>query len=287
MVTEVGFDGLTRRYQRDVGGRVAELTMPTGQRTRYTYDRISRVSEVVYEDGSSESYRYRADGMLLEATNATVAVHFERDLAGRVLQERQGEYTVTSEYDTMGNRTSLSSSLGAEVCYSHDTSGSVEQMKAGRWQAQFERDAQGLELQRTLSGGVRTSWKRDALGRPVEQHIRARVGQPERVRHYGWQTDDRLTQIEDSQHGLTRFEHDAVGNLAAATFGDGTRELRLPDAVGNLFTTDQRQDRRYGAAGQLLDAKGTRYGYDAAGEQILSRALNAWGVPPILLLLKL
>ena len=48
-------------------------------------------------------------------------------------------------------------------------------------------------------------------------------------------------------------------NLAATTYGDGTRELRLPDAVGNLFTRADQKDRRYGPAGQLLEAKGTRY----------------------------
>lgn len=56
-----------------------------------------------------------------------------------------------------------------------------------------------------------------------------------------------------------------MGNLAATTFGDGTRQLRLPDAVGNLFTTAERRDRRYGPAGQLLEAKGTRYAYNALG----------------------
>jgi RHS repeat-associated protein len=56
-----------------------------------------------------------------------------------------------------------------------------------------------------------------------------------------------------------------VGNLAATTFADGTRELRLPDAVGNLFRTADRQDQRYGPAGQLLEANGTRYAYDALG----------------------
>jgi YD repeat-containing protein len=35
--------------------------------------------------------------------------------------------------------------------------------------------------------------------------------------------------------------------------------------VGNLFRTTDRQARRYGPAGQLLEANGTRDEYDAAG----------------------
>ena len=276
VVTEVGFDGLTRRYQRDVGGRVQELTLPTSQRTRYSYDRAGRVTEVVYGDGSTETYRYGPDGALLEAVNDTVAVEFERDKLGAIIKEQQNNNSVSSEYDALGNRTALTSSLGAHITYRHDARGIVEQMTSGSWQALFERDAQGLEMQRRFSGGIQTRWKRDTLGRPVEQRIAVGVGrQAERVRNYGWQEGDRLKHIQDSLHGSTQFEHDDLGNLAAALFGDGTREFRLPDAVGNLFTTKARQDRQYGPAGQLLEARGTKYEYDAAGN--LSKKVTKQG----------
>lgn len=52
----------------------------------------------------------------------------------------------------------------------------------------------------------------------------------------------------------SRVRAAAVRNLAATTFGDGTRQLRLPNAVGNLFTSADRKDRRYGPAGQLLES---------------------------------
>ena len=35
--------------------------------------------------------------------------------------------------------------------------------------------------------------------------------------------------------------------------------------MGNLFARADRKDRYYGPAGQLLDAAGTRYAYDALG----------------------
>lgn len=266
VVTETGFDGLTRRYGRDVCGQVAELTLPDGRRTRYGYDLMGRVAEVVYADGATQTYRYREDGALLEAANETVAVTFERDGLGNVLTEIQGAHTVTSEYDARGLRMGLTSSLGANVHYTRDARGAVAQVKAGTWQALFTRDAQGLEIHRQYSGGVQARWKRDQLGRPTEQRITPGNSRcAERVRAYAWQEDERLTQVADSLHGLTRFEHDAVGNLAATVFGDGSKQLRLPDAVGNLFQTADRGDRRYGPAGQLLEATGVRYLYDAVG----------------------
>ncbi|MBO2013010.1 DUF6531 domain-containing protein [Hymenobacter negativus] len=279
VITEAGFDGLTRRYQRDVSGRVVELELPSGQRTRYGYDPAGRVTEVQYGDGSTEAYTYRADGAMLSAANNTVAVTFARNVAGQVLEERLGKHSVSSVYDTQGNRTTLTSSLGADVHFSRNGQGEVTQMKAGVWQALFERDAQGLELHRTLSGGVHARWQRDTLGRPIEQRISIGLGQvAKRIRHYDWQAGGRISQIQDSQNGLTRFEHDALGNLAATTFSDETRELRVPDAVGNLFTTSDRRDRRYGPAGQLLEAHGTRYEYDTAGNLIrkISRNGQLW-----------
>jgi RHS repeat-associated protein len=275
VLSETGFDGLTRIYQRDIGGRIAELTLPNGHRTRYTYDRASRVSEVTYADGRAESYRYREDGALLEATNDVLAVSFKRDLMGLVLQETQGEHLITSRYDESGNRLEISSSLGAHISTLRNDYGAVEHMKSNNWQVLFERDAQGLELQRTLSGGIRTYWKRDQLGRATEQHIRSSFTGPERVRTYIWEGYRQLTHIQDNQHGLIRFEHDTLGNLTATHYPDGRNEFRSPDAVGNLFNTPTQQDRRYGLAGQLLISNGTRYFYDELGN--LSRKVTPQG----------
>ena len=41
--------------------------------------------------------------------------------------------------------------------------------------------------------------------------------------------------------------------------------LRMPDAVGNLFKTVEKNDRKYGPAGQLLKSGSTKYEYDAEG----------------------
>lgn len=58
----------------------------------------------------------------------------------------------------------------------------------------------------------------------------------------------------------------------ATHYPDCTQELRLPDAVGNPFQTPERQDRRYGPGGQLKEANGTRYRYDALGQLIRKQA---------------
>jgi RHS repeat-associated protein len=102
----------------------------------------------------------------------------------------------------------------------------------------------------------------------VQHEIRVR-GVNHQTRRYTWENNDRLRAIVDSLSGPVHYTHDALGNLAAATYQDGRVDLRLPDAVGNLFKTADQSDRKYGPAGQLLEAHGprgtTHYAYDAEG----------------------
>jgi len=266
VVEVVGFDGLTRRYEHDAAGRVRQVRRPAGRTSAYAYDAAGRVAEVVHNDTERTCYRYDPAGALIEATTEGSTVVFKRDARGRVLTETQNEHTVTSAYDVLGQRVGLTSSLGANVSLERDALGQVSQTRAGSWQSVVGRDAEGLEVQRQLSGGVRTAWQYDALGRPLSQRLTVgAAGRIARQRRYQWQGADQLLAIEDSEYGTSQFRYDTVGNLAGATFADGVLELRQPDAVGNLFRTAAHTDRQYGKGGQLRDAGGTRYRYDEEG----------------------
>ena len=85
------------------------------------------------------------------------------------------------------------------------------------------------------------------------------------ARTYSWETNSRLKSIDDSRTGKMDFGHDALGNLSWAAKDDLPPVLRMPDAVGNLFKTVEKNDRKYGPAGQLLQSGSTRYEYDAEG----------------------
>lgn len=191
VVGEHGFDGLTRRYTRDAAGRVIEIARPAARRTCYRYDTAGRLAEVRHNDEAPSSYVYRPDGALLEASTDAAKVQFERDALGRVTRETQDGVSVESSYDVLGQRAGLHSSLGAALLLERDRLGSVTQMQAGDWFSRIERDVRGLELHRTLSGGVQTGWQRDALGRPISQRVAVgggALGGPAagRQRRYEW-----------------------------------------------------------------------------------------------------
>ncbi len=287
---EFGFDGLRRQYQRDPAGRVQQVQRPGSLVTTYEYDGADRVVGVAHSDGEGkrlgeEKYAYRKDGELVKAGNGTCVVELERDVLGRVVHEKVGDDTVSSEYGPLGLRTRMRTSRGHVLDIERNVVGDVLALRAGggpavapgsdvakdappAWEARFTRDQLGLELERHLPGGVRSVWKRDKLGRPLTHEIWSGAKQV-RALSYTWEPNDRLKKIVDALHGPVTFAHDGLGNLTAAVDAQGKLDLRMPDAVGNLFRTNDRGDRRYGPAGQLLESSSragiTRYTYDPEG----------------------
>ncbi len=287
---EIAFDGVARTYARDLAGNVVRLDRGSGLGTEYAYDPLGRVVSAKHSDRSAEWYAYRPDGALREAGNGTVVAKLERDALGRVVKDTQGMDWVESVFDARGLRARIASSKGATVVIERSAVGDVLALRADdgsaalpakaragdgerlpTFEAKFVRDSVGLEIERTLPGGIRGRWERDSTGRPVRHEVfRGDTWKAEW--RYTWDVNDRLRSVLDATRGPVRFQHDTMGNLAAAVYEDGTVDLRMPDAVGNLFRSEKRDDRVYGPSGQLLESRGpegvTRYRYDGDGNLV-------------------
>jgi RHS repeat-associated protein len=277
---ESGFDEVKRFYKRDAAGQVISVLRATGIETFYEYDMAGRVILVHHSTGEKEIYAYREDGLLMATENLQHTVTFVRDLLGRVSTEISDGIEVHATYDMLGRRIAVRSSLGANLRFDRNDMGDVLNIASGGeapWEVQMRRDAMGMEMERTMPGGVQSRWKRDRLGRPIAHQISAK-GNTKMERRYVWEVNNRLRQISDEASGTTNFTHDAMGNLVEAQYNDGTSEFRVPDALGNLFRTRSRSDRKYGPAGQLLEANGAHYQYDGEGNLIEKTESNgkAW-----------
>ena len=305
---EIGFDGLTRRYVRDAAGQVVQVLRPGpvrrsggttgGRSTAYSYDGAGRITGVRYSDEQAggavltQTYAYDGMGALLEARTGHSRVVFERDALGRVVREVQDGHWVGSAYNALGQRTHLTSSLGADLRLTHDSLGQLTQMQArgpqagqasgADWLAQFSYDRRGLEVQRRLGSHSQVSWEYDPLGRPTEQRIsQGRTGAATtRQRRYGWRGADQLGQIDDSLLGTTAYQYNTLGYLTGARYGDGGQDIRQADAVGNLFRSARASDRHYGSGGRLeVGSEGSRYRYDGEGnliEKVLPNRGGSW-----------
>ncbi|HLL05053.1 MAG TPA: DUF6531 domain-containing protein [Myxococcaceae bacterium] len=275
VIEETGFDGRTCSYERNEIGQVKKVQRPSGRNSQLTYDAVGRVLTVKHSDGSATEFTYRADGALVSAKNESSVVLLERDTQGRVLREVQGDYAVSSIFDSHGDRTLKETSLGWRMAVLHDALGKVASIHAGG-RAQYasrpvlniERDTLGLEVAREVPGGIRVEWQRDVIGRPVSRrtlHYSVdRQAHQLNARTYEWRSEDQIAAISDTLQGSTRFVHDARGRLIAQQTSLRTLH-RAMDAVGNIFRTSDRTDRAYKSGGRLEEADGTRYIHDEDG----------------------
>lgn len=270
LIRETGFDGLVREFERDLAGRVQRIRRPADRFTDCQYDKSGRLISVNHSDGSYANYAYSDDGALLEADNGSVRIRRELDPLGRIVKEWQNEHWVSFTYDALGQLQGYQSSLGAQQSFTRNNRGDILSIQSSDqlFSATFERDLQGLELRKSLPGGVTTRWKRDRLGRPIELSLEEN-GDETALLKYQWGFRDTLLRKVGAE-GSIQYQYDALDRLNGATYADGSEELRLADRVGNLFTDRAGKGRRYSAAGALLEdrqasGKTTRYRYDEEG----------------------
>ena len=270
VIREWGFDGVCREYERDGAGRVKKVIRPENRWTAYEYDGAGRVVREEHHDGSVAAYGYNKDGSLTGAFNEDGAITIQYDAFGRVIREAQDAYEVTRGYNETGYCNFIGSSLGAAITLEHSDAGFVKNMQAGAWQAQWERNGSGLELQRALSGGVTVQTRRDKLGRVLHRSVSTHKAEQSRTR-YEWGASSQLRRIVNELAGTqAQFAYDEFDNLVNATYtqtGESavTTVYRVPDKLGNLFATPARKDRVYGKGGRLLECPDHYYHYDGEG----------------------
>ncbi len=273
LISESGFDGLIRQFVKDPAGRTVRINRPDQRHSLFKYDALDRVTQVHHSDGSRKTFEYRADGEMLKAANDSMVLRWELDVLGRIEREHQDEFWISSEYDYLGYRTRVQSSLGLDQKINRNARGDVLRVSTSEnnFEAIFKRNEQGLEINRSLPGGIESRWNRDKLGRPILHEIR-QDSKIQSNKTYVWGFNNRLHKLIDSLQRETVFQHDELGAIISARYSDNSFDLRMPDAVGNLFRTIPQKDREYGPAGQLLAVhsnKGiTRYAYDAEGNLI-------------------
>ncbi|MEO7329300.1 MAG: RHS repeat-associated core domain-containing protein [Minicystis sp.] len=298
VIKEQGFDGRALELWYDKAGRCIEMVNGQTRRTKMERNALGRVVKQVVPrspvlgdplpKGHAHEYAYDALGRLVRAKNEAAEVLFARDALGRVVEERVNGHVVESRYDGAGNRVGRRTSLGHEASYDFDGNGALLGVTVGvdprwmdfspaslaaggavrePWQARFRRNAIGAEVERSLPGEVVARWERDSVGRPAVHRVFRDEAQVAAT-GYRWRSYEQIVALIDTQRGMTRFEHDARSYLVAAVRPDGSVEHRAPDAVGNVYRSPERGDRRYGKGGRLEEAGGVRYAHDRDGQLV-------------------
>ncbi|MGE7911738.1 hypothetical protein [Lysinibacillus xylanilyticus] len=206
IIKEVGFDELTRTYERSLAGLVQKIQRPGDRWTAYQHDGLGNVIRADYYDNTWETFGYDKNGSLIETENEHVAVKLELDPTGQVIKEWQNDHWISSSYDELGNRSQITSSLGAKIDVARNEMGDVSQITASRseqslWTASMQYNKLGQEIERILPGDVISKWQYDVTGRPTHHRI-SNQNRDTRRRAYNWDVNHRLRSMMNELTGV-------------------------------------------------------------------------------------
>lgn len=254
LVEEQGFDGRTRRYQYDRAGHLlASLEVdprpntPAHQqvlaRTQYKRNAFGQVLQATAIDHtaqgqahsgttqSTSSFEYDALGRLVKASNAHSHIGFAYNDDGQLVQEEQGDLTLTHTYNALGQRTQTTLRQGEgeytqceTITYHWDeTLSGTAQLQGMAYNGQqllgLQHNALGLETARTHGAHLRTESQYDPQGRLLAQRTLKTGGSntPSAVtlseRRYNYDTLGRIGQIDDLLRGTTQYHYDPLSRL--------------------------------------------------------------------------
>ncbi|WP_419789266.1 RHS repeat-associated core domain-containing protein [Pseudomonas koreensis] len=195
--------GATRAFSYNPYGRVTAERDELGRITRYEYaDNLHLVSRRINPDGSQLRYRYDNSQLNLTEIENERGECYQLDYYsnGLIQQETGFDGRRTAyEYDLNGQ-------LLKKIEFGDDGSELV---------SEYQRDASGRLLVKTLPDGEEIHYSYDALGRLVN------VDDGHWPLAYEYDVQDRLV-TEHQGWGTTRYEYDSVGQLSHCRLPDGS-----------------------------------------------------------------
>lgn len=275
LVSVVDASGAKTEYSYDERGNLTSVTSPAGGKTVYSYDILDRMTVVEQPLTAALSYTYDAVGQLTVLT--------------------QGEKTITTGYDAVGNTVSVTNPLGDVQSYIYDKDNRLVSAKdylGNITKAKYDgagnvvsiTDALGNKVSYNYDGDGNNTKITDALGNATEYRY-DKVGNLTGVKsasgHVTEYTYDALgnplkkTAADGSE---TEYTYDLHGNMTAVTSPDGTVEQFIYDVSSRLVEATKPDGRTieydYDSLNNLLsktysdDSESVSYGYDTYGNRI-------------------
>jgi RHS repeat-associated protein len=266
---EVGFDGLTRKYDYDPAGQLMTRTDPAGRITRFIHNLRGQVLERHRPDGTVINFSYDIAGRLIEADAPGSELVFKYDALGRIIWESQNGQVIEHEYDALGRRIRRRSPSGQAVEFTYDADSRLSRLQTPRGSIAFEYDRAGQLTKQRLPGELEESFYYDRCGRLIEQSLR----KPTHTlvhRGYKYDGEGNLIELRDSNNGVSSFAYDPVERLREVLQPERKVEQFVYDSTGNLLRRGERTF-RYGPPDRLIQTDDATLVYDAVGNLIEKR----------------
>ncbi|MEH2294032.1 RHS repeat-associated core domain-containing protein [Nostoc sp.] len=259
-----------KTYTYDAAGNTITETDPLGHTTEFFYDKLDRLIQTYFDDGSNAFTTY-------DALGRTVG---ETDSSGK---------TTKFEYDSRGRLTAVVDALKQRTEYSYDLTGNkIQVLDANNHITQYEYDALDRRTTTILPMGQRSSTSYDSVGNVASttdfngniityeydalnqiaakrfsdttaiEYTYTPTGQVKAIQdqqgiaNYKYDVRDRLVERDDPDGQFIRYTYDPTSNRTAVITSTGT----------TTYTYD-----KYNELATVTDPNGglTRYTYDKAG----------------------
>ncbi|WP_339278457.1 RHS repeat-associated core domain-containing protein [Paenibacillus sp. FSL W8-0426] len=260
--------------QRDAYGQITDIEYnDVGKETifmfrandiveKYRYNDDDLVTEIVYQDGTWESFEYDAYQFKCAHTDTGGrTTRWEYGIHGQLLTEIAADGTRHSHvYDEHLNRISVSVNHVVEKTYAYDRFGRVlEESAAIDAERQaitaYTYDAQGRVLTRRDALGYVTTYAYEVFHSNSPSYVKDAEGQEYR---YAFDDAARVTSITTA-YGSVEFEYNDLNKRTRIVDAEGNTTLMFYDKMGNMIKRVQPND----YVERIDNGKGTEYRYDA------------------------
>ncbi|MFW2025091.1 RHS repeat-associated core domain-containing protein [Acinetobacter baumannii] len=283
LIREQAFDGEEKHYSYNENGRLFKIRQPNilTEFDYYADGQIASKSFTHLHTGQkqTEQFDYNLNSQLSRASNEVSQIDFYRNALGQLVREHQ-HYKIPElkpltavlhyEYDELGNLIKTIRPDGHTLNHLVYGSGHIYAIGLNNQEvASFQRDDLHRETTRLLANGLIQTKQYNDVGLLSSQLI-----QPEQEtqdylqyqahRHYQYDQNYLLSQVEDSRLGKLNYQYDPIGRLIAAQSLHKTESFNF-DPAGNLIDSDSVLSPAQIKNNLIKSYKGKHYQYDAQG----------------------
>ncbi len=287
LVHEQAFDGEEKNYSYNENGQLFQIRQPNVF-TQFAYFADGMIASKTYthvqtRHSQTEEFEYNLNNQLSKAKNKESQSDFYRNALGQLVREHQ-HYNVPNlkpmtavlryEYDELGNLTKTIRPDGQVQTNLSYGSGHIYGIAFNQQDmVAFQRDDLHRETARMLANGLIQSKNYNDVGLLSSQIIRPEQETAGRVqhraeRHYQYDQNYLLTQVNDSRLGRLTYQYDAIGRLTQIQSPHQTESFAF-DPAGNLIDPIATQASQV-KSNLIAQYQGKNYKYDAQGNVIES-----------------
>ncbi|WP_316606158.1 HNH/ENDO VII family nuclease [Streptococcus pluranimalium] len=234
LLEEVDALGGKTKYTYDALGHPTAMVDANGHTTKLSYTPTAQLKEVLLPDGSSVIQEYDAlDRLVKQSHSSGLITEYTYDAADRVLTKKDNQDLNESyTYDKVGNRLTLTDSLGQVTKYSYDSDNQLTKVE--------------------YADGTSETFTYDVMG-----NVATSTDQEGKTKTYHYDDNGNLTKTVDHLKRETKYKYDALNRVVTETDPEGNKLTYEYDVLGNLS--------------KVADANGhsSSYGYDANQNLVL------------------